>query len=540
LKNREYKKKNQELSKDNLRISGSIPTLQAKIQSLERHAKHTESDLKYQTGEADKYKNQVYGLQVDLESVEARLTEELQTLKDKLRLVEGERDALKTSLKEEEVMRIAAEGQIPLPTATIEEHDDFGSPVRSPRKQRSPERDEEDKENVAPKSSLVEMKFLQQEIASEKRLRERAQDQIEFMKMECQFRCCSCRIADLKGSEYVHDNAYNAEMEQIKASVPEITPPPSDHGDDPMEGVVVKQEASEDSLRAFTPPAEIPLPEELLGPADEVDDPMQALVFPAEENFEVATLPQPLNSSLEPEVAFSPTTGTFKAVASPTKAPAPAPVATPAKASTVGLSATTETATASSPWTPDANSTVIHHEPVSPPRFQAEPEVEMEDEQELQPQMQRPMPTERRVKSQSIIVHEDAIDSDEEEVEEEEHQTPRQEPSGPATPYLTRTITTTTTIPLHFSPMTPAGKKAGNLMTPSTVAHAPTTAQSHVLGELSLNQLPFDREAALEQIRLRRGRARSMAAGHGTPRKQMMEGVTERRDISAPVVRVRR
>ena len=48
-----------------------------------------------------------------------------------------------------------------------------------------------------------------------------------------------------------------------------------------------------------------------------------------------------------------------------------------------------------------------------------------------------------------------------------------------------------------------------------------------------------DREAALEAIRQRRGRARSFAAGHGTPRKQMMEGVKERRDISAPVARIR-
>jgi hypothetical protein len=41
------------------------------------------------------------------------------------------------------------------------------------------------------------------------------------------------------------------------------------------------------------------------------------------------------------------------------------------------------------------------------------------------------------------------------------------------------------------------------------------------------------REQALEQIRQRRGRARSIAAGNGTPRKVMGE-VAVRREFSAP------
>jgi len=48
----------------------------------------------------------------------------------------------------------------------------------------------------------------------------------------------------------------------------------------------------------------------------------------------------------------------------------------------------------------------------------------------------------------------------------------------------------------------------------------------------------MSREEALEQIRLRRGRARSAASGALTPRKQMVVGVMERRDLSAPAVRI--
>lgn len=47
------------------------------------------------------------------------------------------------------------------------------------------------------------------------------------------------------------------------------------------------------------------------------------------------------------------------------------------------------------------------------------------------------------------------------------------------------------------------------------------------------------RQQAIEQIRIRRGRARSIAAGALTPRKQMVDGahgpgLAYRRDISAP------
>ena len=155
-------------------------------------------------------------------------------------------------------------------------------------------------------------------------------------------------------------------------------------------------------------------------------------------------------------------------------------------------------------------------------------------------------PNDVTAKSADIVIHEDAVmdsdDEDEDSNEGDATSSPVHEEASepPVTPYLTRTITTTTTIPLHFSPMTPAIGSGKEPLTPSTVAHAPAAARTPVLGELALNKLPFDREAALEAIRQRRGRARSMAAGQDTPRKQMFEGVMERRDISEPVSRIRR
>lgn len=520
-KAQQYKAKNIELSKDAMRASSMLPTLQTKIQGLERNISRLTSDVKYQTAEADKYKNMVYGLQVDLESAEARMSEEIQTLKDKLRLVEGERDALKTSLKEEEVLRIAAEGRIPLPTSTAEEQDEFASPVRSPRKQRIQDSDE-DKENVAPRKATVELKLIQQQLASERRLRERAQDQIDFMKMECQFRCCSCRIADMKGSHYVHDNTYTAEMERIKASVPQLTPPPSSHGDESVDGITIKTEPMDVDVKPTLPPVEA---------EQSMTTFVSTLEQPKKEAMERSEMSKMTESPAA--VEFSPTTGTFRSVATPVKASGVASNTAVERAHS-RLSTVTDLNRESSVWAPDANSTEIQHEDEGVSHVHLHPTIVEEEHQAGKPRK------ERASKPYNITIHEDedaVAGSDE---ENEEPQTPLLAPSGPATPYFTRTITTTTTIPLHFSPFTPATKGANHSLTPSTVAHVPTNAQSNALGEVSLNSLPIDREAALEMIRQRRGRARSMAAGNATPRKQMMEGVKERRDISAPVARVGR
>jgi hypothetical protein len=484
-KYRHCKKEFMEANNEKLRCSAMIPQLQAKMQGLQRTLQRAESDVKFKTDEAAKYKNDVYSLQVEIESVGNRLNEEIQTLKEKLSLVEGERDALKTSLKEEEVLRIAAEGQIPLPSADAEEVDEFASPVRSPRKPRNLPREDDDKENVSPKKNAVDLRFVQQELAAERRARERAEEQIDFMKMECQFQCCSCRIAENRGKHYVHDDSLEVEMQRIKISLPVATPPPSNHGDEVMEDLVIKQECVENE-RPITPPEDV-----------------------------VAK-----KGSDEPDtvVAFSPSTGTFRSVPSPMKSRPTADVTTPAEPSPV-----IEMADAPA-QDMDAYNAIVPAN-VSLPQSRPASRVDFV------------LPARRESKAVDISIHEDAVDDSEDE--DMSPPTPDQEPTGPATPYLTRTITTTTTIPLHFSPATPAFKSGRGPMTPSTVAHAAANAQTPVLGELSLNKLGIDREAALAAIRERRGRARSMAAGHGTPMKQMVEGVKDRRDISAPVTRVR-
>ncbi|KAL5117936.1 hypothetical protein ACEQ8H_004081 [Pleosporales sp. CAS-2024a] len=494
MKYRQHQKHARQMQTENLRVTNMVPTMQAKVQSLEKEVRRTKSDLEHKSREADNYKNQVYSLQVELEGTMARLGEEVQVLKETLKSVEGERDTLKTSLKEEEVLRIAAEGHIPLPTAGADEDDDFGSPVRSPRKARTLVREDDDKENMAPRKSAVEYRLLQQELATERRLRERAQDQIDFMKMECQFQCCSCRIAEKKGKAYVHDDTYATQMQHIKMSVPAHTPPASAHEDDAMDGMLIKQEIV-GVERPFTPPAE-------------------------EKSTTVSLELEPKQATGEVEavIAFSPSTGTFKAVHSPIKATAPVHDETLANSRSLGLSVVTETFVASSSWDLE--------------RQQALSPIEVVSE------MARPRSISKENKATTIDIHEDVMQGDIQEESEPRALSP--EPFEPATPARYETHTTTTTIPIAFSPATPAFRPGIGPMTPSTVAHAAIGSKTPILGKLSLNLLPIDREKALQKIRERRGRARSFAAGHGTPMKQMVEGVKERRDISAPVSRAHR
>lgn len=83
------------------------------------------------------------------------------------------------------------------------------------------------------------------------------------------------------------------------------------------------------------------------------------------------------------------------------------------------------------------------------------------------------------------------------------------------------TISTTTRIPLSNPPD----------LTPQTIT-IPVKDKNDALSPT------MSREEALAQIRERRGRARSLAQGTMTPRKQMIDGAGVRRDISAPSVRI--
>jgi hypothetical protein len=202
------------------------------------------------------------------------------------------------------------------------------------------------------------------------------------------------------------------------------------------------------------------------------------------------------------------------------KASASTHVTVPAQSSSLDFSAATQTFAESSSRREDLNSD--------------------ESQMDATPKITNQHVTQQASDAGAIIIHEDAdAIEDEDDEDDTDSQTTLHDQYAPTTPARYELRTTTTTVPIAFSPATPAFRPGNGPMTPSTVAHAALNSRTPVLGELSLNKLPIDREEALRQIRERRGRARSFQAGHGTPMKQTLEGVKDRRDISAPVSRGR-
>lgn len=333
------------------------------------------------------------------------IQEEIKTLAQQKTIIEEERDALKRSLKVEELARIAAEGQIALPAS--KKGDEFASPAKKTRNFRR----ESFKENMDPSvsASQEQITALRHEIYIEKKTRQKAEDQIHFMKMECQFRCCSCRVAEHQGVEYIHEDLMSIEA---ISTTPHVGPSSKEDEADPF----------------FEPTTARP-----------VRSPFQ-------------------DQELEPLIKFSPTTGTFH------KTPSP-------------LKQLTSYKFPNSPRTPI----------ISPPDS----------------------PT-----------------------------------HGPSTPCpLSRKGSATQPIPTASTPF-PIRPLPTPLFGANTVAqtHAIKTVTTFiplVTTPAPTKQLPFNpeatmtREQALEQIRARRGRARSIATGQGTPRR-LMEVSVDRRDISAP------
>lgn len=132
------------------------------------------------------------------------LQTELELLKDHVKEVEKDRQTLKTQLTEQEKPRtVPSRRPSPESTSTARQRRDSG------------------KENVDPqamaKVSFDEVITLRAELANEVRWRLRALSTVEFMKLECQFKRCSCRVAEEAGREFVHDNRFSGDVARLIA-----------------------------------------------------------------------------------------------------------------------------------------------------------------------------------------------------------------------------------------------------------------------------------------------------------------------------------
>ena len=194
-----------------------------------------------------KEQNEQHALQAQIQL--NTLQEEAEALRKRFEISEREKEFLKKTLDTEEVERVASEGSIALPPLPEEDE------LASPRKRRRGETDSL-KENMDPEAMVVDkddedIEALKEDIRHEKRLRLRAEEEAHFLKMECQFGVCSCRIAEQKGERYTHDDQFTPMPSATKAqrispsSPPQADQPPAitNHSNLPLEPFVTSSSA---------------------------------------------------------------------------------------------------------------------------------------------------------------------------------------------------------------------------------------------------------------------------------------------------------
>ncbi|KAK0354055.1 hypothetical protein LTR91_020261 [Friedmanniomyces endolithicus] len=414
-----YEKELRRARKEAYKSSSAVIKLQEELKSTRNSLRITQSGLDLEKQKVQRREQDTFSAQYQLAAVQ----EELDKLRAHLKIVVEEKEALKMTLKEDELSRIAAEGMIALPVSQEDDDDLMASPGK-----RSPLSDDKENAGVFPKK-LLESKKLEEELLREQMRREHAEEMVEFLGLECMFRCCRCRtMPELQRHENLRSSK-TADLAQtlddVRASMKAVLDPHEDNVDvmDVETASVDQPQTPVESLKLEQSPAQPESP-----PMEEAD---RSMTMPVEEEEPIAPRPTPV----EPEAALE----------------------------------------------NDATHTT---QPSSPP--------------------QTPAPT---------------------------HQSHR--------PQMLRTITTTTTIPTHFTPISKPllyhhpDNDTENIPPPSD----PDNAIADTANADS-TEPAFDRAAALAAIEYRRGRAKSFQAGHLTPRKQMLEGVGggQRRDISAPAL----
>jgi hypothetical protein len=437
--------------------------LQETLRDTQKRLQVSKIDHATDVQKADRFEQEA----TDAKCALIAMQQDLAKLQEQFKVLEQEKEALKTNLKEEEVARIAAEGQIALPSAQDDEEDLFNSPRKSvsPRKQRSPSLSD-DKENVGVVTKkMVETRRLQEKLDTERQKREAAEEMAEFLRMECAFQCCDCT------SVARHGRAMSVSMDEILASSIQkmrsdiariLTPPASEKGEDDMEveGPNAEAETVEAAASEQTEESQSQAMDEVMGedphniPLPEGDSSMTMIADDAPNHVE-EKIPSASHSTDKDSEQVD------------------EQIPTQNMKDTEGEEETQSDTRQHEISRPAITVPLKDSPPATPERVQ--------QDRELDAQLQHSI----------------------------------------------RTITTTTRIPMHFTPVSKPSMLTSwgqeNNPAECAVDDGPLPAA-----------LPFDREAALAAIAYRRGRAKSIADGTHTPRKQMLD--LKRRDISAPVI----
>ncbi|KAI9849172.1 MAG: hypothetical protein M1837_005402 [Sclerophora amabilis] len=476
-----YEKEIRRARKETFKSSSALVKLQEDLKSTRNALRVSQSSVEHHKLRADRREQAAFKAEYNIVGVQ----QELDEVRQQMKKIEEQRDALHASLKEEEIARVAAEGKIALPVS--HEDDEFASPRKKPSTRRSlqgPGRNE-DGEYEQGEQQIVK---LEQELSWEQDRCEELEEMIHFMHMECQFKCCPCRRAERKGTEFVHDKEYAREMEEKQRGEEDGMI----HDYDQQDKSGVQQARDAESLERDVQPD---------GQAEQYEGHQEAFESGGEDALDVDDEFFTLHNKDE-NMRKNVDEQEVKADVNTQRSPSPIHpaiddnrLALAQEIDDASLSDSPKSLRSDLPQNVFNDEDTFSAIPIpirvgSTPRpLPTTPKSSLLPFNPQVPQTTTPSPS----KGGATAIPPPAP-------------TP---PSAATPPHIRRptytTTTTTTVVPLFDTP--PEDRLAEGAT--------------------------MSREQALEQIRQRRGRARSVAAGALTPRKQMVEGVN-RRDISAP------
>ncbi|KAK2735534.1 hypothetical protein CKAH01_01915 [Colletotrichum kahawae] len=422
-------------------------------------------------------------------SMEEQLTEAL----EKIKLLEQERDAFKTLAKEEEVARIAAEGRIPLPKNDTAP-DEFSSPKKRPRFSLSTV------DIVSSAATEEEIEQLSLELSWERQRADRAYEMVDFMQAECENRCCSFAKARKR-----HSMA--SPRQSLASNRPSILSP----------------------RRRLMAPAEIADASDLVilrDSRESLSDRKQSLKssqLSSPASDDVAKKPDSLKRSREERrsTIFCPREGIFRTVSQEE--------ADEVEARREKEEPQHEDSEASpnEPPTPvDAPLRFSRTPSLDPPAFA----VLAQERMSLASLLNAPHGGADGEVHTAPLPSIPTMPDTPARPESRASRSPSPTPDNTVRPHTAAafyTKTTTTSVPLRDDKPRPVPRYE-RARTPSGESHMSFDVNNPAMTPT------MTREEALARIRERRGRAKSIAQGTATPRKKMIEGAGERRDVSAP------
>ncbi|KAM3069522.1 hypothetical protein ACMFMG_005628 [Clarireedia jacksonii] len=191
-----WEKEIRKARKEGFKSQSIVVKLQEELKASRDTLRMVQGGLEQEKGRSVKREQEAFSAKYQLVGMQ----EELTKLQERLKLVEQERDALKTVAKNEEVARIAAEGRIPLPRPTAD--DEFSSPKKTRRSLDS-------STITSSAAGEEELDELRLKLEWESQRANRAHDRIEFLEMELRFHVCATKTANEAKEAHISEESEN-------------------------------------------------------------------------------------------------------------------------------------------------------------------------------------------------------------------------------------------------------------------------------------------------------------------------------------------